>query len=169
MQKLPEKKRGRPFLLGEELEMQARAYLTALRANGAVVNTAIAIGCTEGIVKSKDSRLLASNGGHIVLSKHSGKHLLARMGFVKRRASTKAKIEIETFEGVKAQFLLDIKVVCEMEEISFDLVINWDQTGIHYVPVGSWTMEKEVDSGLYHPVAGTWSTHLKFSLAHDQR
>ena len=122
--------------------MQVRAYLTALRANGAVVNTAIAIECAEGIVKSKDSRLLASNGGHIVLSKHWGTHVLARMGFVKRRVSTKAKIEIENFEKVKAQFLLDIKVVCEMEEIPFDLVINWDQTGIHYVPVGSWTMEK---------------------------
>ena len=65
------------------------------------------------------------------------------MGFVKRRASTKAKIEIENFEEMKAQILLDIKVVCEMEEIPFDLVINWDQTGIHYVPVRSWTMEKE--------------------------
>ena len=70
VQKLPEK-RGRPFLLGEELEMQVRTYLTALRANGAVVNTATAIGCAEGIVKSKDSRLLASNGGHIVLSKQT--------------------------------------------------------------------------------------------------
>ena len=76
MKRLPEKKRGRPFLLGEELEMQVRAYLTALGANGAVVNTAIAIGCAERIVKSNDSNLLASNGGHIVLSKHWAKHLL---------------------------------------------------------------------------------------------
>ena len=30
-----------------------------------------------------------------------------------------------------------------MEEIPHDLVINWDQTGIHYIPVSSWTMEKE--------------------------
>ena len=29
-----------------------------------------------------------------------------------------------------------------MEDIPFDLVINWDQPGIHYVPVGSWTMEE---------------------------
>ena len=143
VKKLPEKKRGRPFMLGEELEMQVRAYLTALRENGAVVNTAIAIGCAEGIVKSKDSNLLAANGGHIVLTKHWGKHLLTRMGFVKRRASTKAKIAIQNFDEVKAQFLLDIKVICEMDEIPFDLVINWDQTGIHYVPVGSWTMEKQ--------------------------
>ena len=105
MKKLPEKKRGRPFLLGEELEMQVRAYLTALRANGAVVNTPIAIGYAEGIVKSNDSNLLVSNGGHIVLSKHCAKHLLICMGFVKRRASTKEKISIQNFDKVKAQFL----------------------------------------------------------------
>ena len=37
----PSKRRSRPFLLGEEVEMQA------LRVNGAVVNTAIGIGCAE--------------------------------------------------------------------------------------------------------------------------
>ena len=30
-----------------------------------------------------------------------------------------------------------------MMEIPGSLVINWDQTGIHYVPVLQWTMEKE--------------------------
>ena len=50
------------------------------------------------------------------------------------------------FEEVKAQFLFDIKVLVEMNEIPFDLIINWDQTDIHYVPVGSWTMEKEGSS-----------------------
>ena len=56
------------------------------------------------------------------------------MGFVKHRV--KAKVLIENFEQVKAQFLLDIKAVVEMEDVPFDLIINWDQTGIHYVPVG---------------------------------
>ena len=28
-----------------------------------------------------------------------------------------------------------------MEEIPDELVINWDQTGIKYVPVSQWTME----------------------------
>ena len=65
------------------------------------------------------------------------------MGFVKQRASTKAKIDIDDFEAVKEKFLFDMKVVVEMEEIPHDLIINWDQTGIHYIPVGSWTMEKE--------------------------
>ncbi len=30
-----------------------------------------------------------------------------------------------------------------MEEIPSELVINWDHTGIHYVPVSNWTMAKE--------------------------
>ena len=100
---LPSKRRGRPFLLGEEVEMQVRAYLKALRANGAVVNTAIAIGCAEGIIRNKDSNLLAANGGHITLTISWAKHLLERMGFVKQKASTKAKINIDDFEAVKEQ------------------------------------------------------------------
>ena len=50
IKELPSEKRGRPYLLGEETQMQVRAYLKALRTHGAVVNTAIAIGCAEGIV-----------------------------------------------------------------------------------------------------------------------
>ena len=65
------------------------------------------------------------------------------MGYVKHRASTKAKVAVQTFDELKTQFLLDIKIVVEMNEIPPELVINWDQTGIHYVPVASWTMDKE--------------------------
>ena len=65
------------------------------------------------------------------------------MGYVKCTASTKAKVSIHNFDAVKTQFLLDIQAVGEIEEIPHNLVINWDQTGIHYVPVGSWMLEKE--------------------------
>ena len=57
-----------------------------------------------------------------------------------RRASTKAKVSVSDFE---AQFIYNIHIVVEMEEIPRELVVNWDQTGIHYVPASSWTMEKE--------------------------
>ena len=30
-----------------------------------------------------------------------------------------------------------------MTEISLSLVINWDQTGIQYLPVSQWTMDRE--------------------------
>ena len=65
------------------------------------------------------------------------------MGFVKRRACSKGKVSVENFQVQKEQFLFDVKVIIEMEDISTDLVINWDQTGIHYVPVSNYTMEKE--------------------------
>jgi len=38
---------------------------------------------------------------------------------------------------------LDIKNVVELDEIPPQLKLNWNQTAIHYVPVGSWTMELE--------------------------
>ena len=73
LKSLPENKRGRLYLLGEELDKQVRAYVTTLRSNGAMVNTAVVMSCAEGIVKSHDSNLLASNGGHILLTKDWGK------------------------------------------------------------------------------------------------
>ena len=30
-----------------------------------------------------------------------------------------------------------------MDEIPTDMIINWDQTSINYIPVASWTMESE--------------------------
>ena len=65
------------------------------------------------------------------------------MGLVKRRSSTKAKVDVKDFEELKKKFLQDINNVIQMDEIPADLIINFDQTGINYVPVSSWTMEKE--------------------------
>ena len=102
---LPDKKTGRPYLLGEELDERVQRYLIALRERGAVINTSIVLACTEGLIKNQDSNLLASNGGHIVLTKSWGKCLLKRMGFVKRRVSTSAKISVTSFEEMKGQYL----------------------------------------------------------------
>ena len=44
---------------------------------------------------------------------------------------------------MRDQYLLDIKVVVQLEEIPDSLIINWDQTGVSYVPVSEWTMSKE--------------------------
>ena len=40
-------------------------------------------------------------------------------------------------------FLLDVKNVVQMDEISEDMIVNWDQTGVNYVLVSSWNMEEE--------------------------
>ena len=117
VKELVNKKTGRPLMLGEDLDKQVQAYLKELRENGAVVNTAITIACARGVVKNVDSNLLECNGGHISLTKHWAKYLLERMGFVKRPASTKAKVSLPDFERFKAQFVFDVKAVIEMEEI----------------------------------------------------
>ena len=140
---LPQKKRGHPLLLEEEFDKQVQAYLTSFRESGAVVNTAITMACAEGIVRSADSSLLAVNGGHTLITKDWAKNMHHQIGFMKRRASTKAKVTVEDFEEKKEQFLLDIKAVVTLEDIPLDLVINWDQTGMHYVPVSSWAMAQE--------------------------
>ena len=139
---LPQKKRGRPLLLGEQLDNQVEKYLKTLRDKGGVVNTAIVMACAEGVITNHDSNLLANNGGYITITKDWAKALLSRMGFVKRRASTSAKISPQAFDELKKQFLFDAKCLIDMEEIPDSSVINWDQTGIQYVPVSSWTMEK---------------------------
>ena len=65
------------------------------------------------------------------------------MGMVKRKVSSKAKIDVERFVIIKEAFLLDVKNVVELDEIPPQLIINWDQTAIYYVPIRSWTMELE--------------------------
>lgn len=68
------------------------------------------------------------------------------MGYVKRRANTKSKVPVEKFEALKAQFNFDIEVIVEMENVPDELVINWDHTGINYVPTSNWTMAEEGSS-----------------------
>ena len=80
---LPNKKRGYPLLLGSGLDERVQLFLKQLRANRAVINTAIVVVTPEGIVQSEDSNLLAKNGGTIVLSKHWAHSLMTRMNFVK--------------------------------------------------------------------------------------
>ena len=142
IEQLPAQQNGWPLLLGQELDRQVQAYLISLCEAGGVVNTSIAIAAAMGIVRRHDSNLLAVNGGHIILTKYWAQYLLQRMGYVKRKASSKAKITVENLASLKEQYLLDIRGV-DMEEIPKDLILNWDQTAVHYVPVSNWTMAVE--------------------------
>ena len=99
-----------------------------------------------------NSNLLASNGGHIVLTKDWSRYLLERMGLVKRKANTKAKVCPAGLQELKSNFLSDITAIVQLEEVPLSLVINWDHTGLKYVPVSSWTMAKEGSKKV--PIAG---------------
>jgi len=37
-------------------------------------------------------------------------------------------------------FVQDVKTAMAMDEVPLELVVNWDQTGLKYVPVSDWTM-----------------------------
>ena len=108
-----------------------------LCTNGAIINTAIVMATAEGM------NLLAKYGGPITITKPLAQSLLIRMQFVKRQGNTKLKGDVLGFEQCKEQFVFDVKTIVEFEEIPDKLIINWDHTGINYVPVSTWTMEKE--------------------------
>ena len=140
---LPSVKRGRPLLLGSELDARVECFLKPLRSNGAVINTAIVLATADGIIRNHDSSLLAKNRGSITLTKHWASSIMTRMKFVKRRGNSKAKITVSDFDVLKKQFISDVQAISEFEEIPDELILNWDHTGVHYIPVSSWTMEKE--------------------------
>ena len=91
---------------------------------------------------SQNPSLLVGDG-KVELTKDWAKYLLSQMGFNKRKATTKAKVDVKEFEEIKKLFLLDAKNAVQMDEICEDMIVNWDQTGVNYVPISSWTMEEE--------------------------
>lgn len=50
------KKRGRPFLFGNELDSNLQKCLYVLRENGAVINTQIVIAAGQGMITGKTKR-----------------------------------------------------------------------------------------------------------------
>ena len=130
-------------MLGGELDGKVRAYIQETCRLGNTITTRVVMACALGIVRKKDSNLLAVNGGHIVITKSWARYLLQHMGYVKRKACSKAKVTVPNFDEVRANFLCDIKAIVEMEEIPPPLILNWDHTSLKYVPSSSWTMAKE--------------------------
>jgi len=67
------------------------------------VNNSVVIAAAEGVIMNKDAYLLCENG-RIKLTEEWTKSLLGRMGYVKRKACCKAKIDVEHFEELKKTF-----------------------------------------------------------------
>ena len=102
------------------------------------------VASAQGIVMNINPDLLLSSGaGGIKLTSDWAKSLLNRMGYIKRKACSKAKVDVAQFQQLKDDFLLEIKTIVSMDKIPPELVINFDQTGLNYVPISHWTMDKE--------------------------
>ena len=73
---------------------------------GAAISTSLTITAAEGIVTAYDQTQLVQNGGHIELTHDWALSLLSRIGFVKRKATSKAKSQYseEEFHQLKNTF-----------------------------------------------------------------
>ena len=139
---LPPKKRGRPTLLGD-YDKQLELYLRKVRQQGGVITASVVVAAARGILLTSDRSQLDEFGGHITLTRQWAYNFLKRMKFVRKKATTsKSKHKPTDFDALKKSFLEDVKSTVVMEEIPPELILNWDQTGIHLVPASSWTMEK---------------------------
>jgi ribosomal protein S21 len=132
---------GRPLLLGADVEEKSKAIIKSIRESGGTINNSVVIGIIKGVIKDSNSNLLSDNGGPIFVDKPVARRLLSRMSYVKRRGTTKAKVTPADFELLKQQFLEDIRTVVAFEQIPDGLILNWDHTGLNYVPTSSWTLE----------------------------
>ena len=109
-----------------------------MRLRGTPIGTSVVISIGTAIAKKHSYSCEAPT-----LGKEWAKSVLRRMGFSKRRANSKSKVQPHDFLELKENFLFDIKGVVEMEDIPSSLIINWDQTAVQVVPSCSWTMEKK--------------------------
>jgi len=78
--------------LNKELEGQVKSIVQDLQAAYGTVNTAVVLSTARGVVLAKDVNLLVESGGSSHLSKDWVKRLLGRMGYVKRKATSKVTI-----------------------------------------------------------------------------
>ena len=69
---LSEKSRGRPLLVGNELEEQVKSFVGQLSNSRAVVNSAIIRAAARGIILAKDANLLEENEGASTSRKNHG-------------------------------------------------------------------------------------------------
>ena len=88
------------------------------------MNTSVAIAVGEGILLSKNQSLSTDS-----LTKDWAKYLFRRMGLVKRKGNTKAKVDVEKFDEVKKLFFQDIRNVIMMDEVPAELIMYQSPNG----------------------------------------
>jgi len=105
----------------------------------------VVLAAAEEIVKATDWTVLFENGEHIKLSLDWAYSLFRRMGYVKRKSTTKARTALtqKEFAAVKKWYLWQIKKAVKDGKIPQELVINWDQTGVNAVASSQWTQAEK--------------------------
>ena len=97
----------------------------------------------RAIIRKYNTGLIADEStgedGPIRITSDWEKSLLYCMKIVKRRGSTTTKYLVNDFDAIKGQFLADIVMVKELQEIPDDLILNWDrELALFLVLHGPW-------------------------------
>ena len=134
---LPERKRGRPKLIGDDVDQQVQLYIRSVREGGGNISARVVMGAAQGILEYYGKEDLAK-----LINRQWAYSLLKRTNFVRHKATTsKSKYTLADFAELKKPFLQSVVETVTMEEISPQLVLNWDQTGINIIP--SWKKEAQ--------------------------
>ena len=88
----PGKGHGRPLLLKDFLMPRLRKTLLHYELVQGVLNTAIVLVASKGIVAVSDCGLLKQHGGSLELTSGWAKSLLTSMGYIRRKGSTSTKL-----------------------------------------------------------------------------
>ena len=113
-----------------------------MRKRGTPISSHMVIGVARGLLLKHNRSFLNDFGGPITLTKDWAICVMRRMGYTKRRANSKSKVLPQDFKDIKEQYLFDVKSIVLMEDISQEMILNWDQVGMKIVPSSAWTMEK---------------------------
>jgi len=140
---LPLKKRGRPKLLPEELDVKVIQMVKSMRQSGAVINFNIILAIAKGIILANDRTLLKENGGTVELGYKWCESLSNRIGFVKRKATTsKPVLAPGLILEIGHTFYHDINEIIKAHHIPPQMIINIDQTPLPFVLISKYTLEK---------------------------
>uniref|UniRef100_A0A914VVG8 DDE-1 domain-containing protein n=1 Tax=Plectus sambesii TaxID=2011161 RepID=A0A914VVG8_9BILA len=134
---------GRPLLLGKEIDDKIQQHLHRLRSQGGTVNGAVVNAVTRVYLKKMDRARYQLEGEEILSKRSFFQSLMRRMGFVKQKGTKAAKTLPRNFDELRQNFFTKIGSLVKAHEISDQLVVNFDQTGISIVPTSSYTVEKE--------------------------
>ncbi|XP_033099597.1 uncharacterized protein LOC117103185 [Anneissia japonica] len=83
---LPVGNRGRPPLLGSELDQRIQDYIRRLQTNGVAINRRIVLGAARGMVEQHDPSVMRENGGSIDLTEKWAQSFMGRMSITPRKS-----------------------------------------------------------------------------------
>jgi len=82
-----------------------------MRSRGTPIGTSVVIGIGTGVLMQHKKATASS----VKLDKEWVKNVLRRMGYTKRKANSKCKVNSINFDEIKQQYLTDINAAVEME------------------------------------------------------